>query len=244
MHHKLEYRAVWREARGLYSAHSEAITAIAGFFIFMSAWISAYFLPPLALADMDDMAGSIRQISSYFESNWYILVPNMLVTMFGSLILYVLLSGHELDKVGDALARAAVLFIPYLAASIIAGWATFAGFLMFLVPGLYLTGRLAILPAVIAQYPELGVMGAIRQAWQASRGNAWAILILVLWVAIAVRAISGIIMSIVISVTTGIAGKGGVPIVEAGVTGIFATIEAITVVLLTVAIHRQLTVRQ
>jgi len=243
MQHKLEYRAVWREARGLYSAHSEAITAIAGFFIFMSAWISAYILPPLVLADMDDMAGSIRQISSYFESNWYILMPNMLVTTFGGLILYVLLAGRGLVNVGDALSGATVVFLPYLAASIIVGWVTFAGFLMFLVPGLYLMGRLALLPVVLTHEPKWGAMGAIRQAWQTSSGNGWGILIIVLFVALAVRALSGIVMSIVAGITMGVAGEGGIPVIEAAVTAVFATLEAVAYVLLMVAIHRQLTPR-
>lgn len=244
MQHKLEYRSVWREARGLFAAHSEAIVAIAGFFIFMSSWISAYLLPPLVLANLDDMSGSIRQISSYFEGNWHILLPNMLVTMFGSLILYVLLAGQGVNKVGDALSGAAILFLPYLAASIIVGWATIAGFLMFLVPGLYLTGRLALLPAVMTAHPKLGIAGAVRETWHTSKGVAWAILILILFVALAVRILSGIIMSIVVGITTGIAGVGGVPIVEAAATGILATIEAVTVVLMLVAVHRQLTPQQ
>lgn len=244
MQHKLEYGAIWREARGIFAAHSEAIVAVSGFFIFMSAWISAYILPPLMLADMNDMQGSVRQISGYFESNWYILVPNMLVTMFGGLILYVLFAGQGLNKVGDALSGAAIIFLPYLAASIIVGWATFAGFLMFIVPGLYLTGRLALLPAVMTQNPELGVMGAIRQTWQTSRRAAWFILIVMLFVALAVRLLSGVAMAIVATITSAVAGDGGVPVIEAAVTAAFATLEVVSYVILMVAIHRQLSVRE
>lgn len=243
MQHKLDYRAVWREARTLFSAHSEATIAIAGFFIFMPAWITAYILPPLVFADLNDMAGSIRQISSYFENAWHILVPNMLVTMFGGLILYVLLAGRGISKVGDALTAAVVLFLPYLAASIIIGWMTFAGLLMFLLPGLYLMGRLALLPVVLAQAPELGAMGAIRQSWQTSRGNAWSILILIMFVALAVRVLSGIAMAIVVAITIGVAGDGGIPVIEAAITAIFAVLEAVSYVLLMVAIHRQLAPR-
>ena len=243
MQPKLDYRAVWRGARVLFSAHSEAIVAIAGFFIFMPAWVTAYVLPPLVFADLDDMAGSIRQISGYFENAWHILVPNMLITMFGAFILYVLLAGRGISKVGDALSAAVVLFLPYLAASIIVGWATFAGFLMFLVPGLYLMGRLALLPVVLAQAPELGAMGAIRQSWRTSRGNAWSILIVIMFVALAVRVLSGMVMAIVVGITMGVAGDGGIPVIEAAITAIFAAVEAVAYVLLMVAIHRQLAIR-
>jgi len=243
MQHKLNYSAVWRETRALFAAHLEAIIAIAGFFIFMAAWVTAYILPPLIFADLNDMAGSIRQISGYFANVWHILVPNMLVTMFGSLILYALFAGRGIAKVGDALSAAAALFLPYLAASIIVGWATFAGFLMFLIPGLYLMGRLALLPAVLTHEPELGVMGAIRKAWQTSKGNVWSILIVIMFVALALRVLSGIAIAIVAAVMIGVAGEGGVPVIEAAVTAIFAAIEAVAYVLVTVAIHRQLAPR-
>jgi len=190
------------------------------------------------------MAGSIQQISGYFENNWYILLPNMLVTMFGSFILYILLAGRGIVTVGDALSTALVLFLPYLSASIIVGWASFAGFLLFLVPGLYLTGRLALLPAVLAHEPELGAMGAIRQAWHTSKGHAWSILVVLMFVALGVRVLSGIVMAIVAAIAIAVAGEGGVPVINAVVTAIFAAIEAVAYVLLTVAIHRQLASRE
>ena len=52
----------------------------------------------------------------------------MLVTTYGSISLYVLMSGRQLEKVGDALKIAAALFVPYLVASLLVGWATLAGF--------------------------------------------------------------------------------------------------------------------
>ena len=43
---------------------NKAIIAIAGFFIFMSAWISAYILPPLVLAVSDCRAACERIVES------------------------------------------------------------------------------------------------------------------------------------------------------------------------------------
>lgn len=181
---KLDYRAVWMDARALLAVHKEAIAAIAGFFIFMSAWISAFLMPPLIVENLDDRNQAILEISRYFEANWRVLVPTMLVTIYGSLSLYVLMSGRSLEKVGDALKIAAALFFPYLLASLLVGWATLAGFLMLIIPGLYLSGRFAILPAVITQDVGGGVRSSVIRSWRVTHNCGWSILFLMLFVAV------------------------------------------------------------
>jgi hypothetical protein len=240
MQKKLDYRAVAKDARASFAAHREAIVAIAGFFIFMSNWIAGYLAPPLVVDSFDDTAKVIAAFSSYFEANWPVLLPAMLVTMYGSLALYVLISGRKLGKVGDALIIAAALFLPYLTATILTGWATFAGFLLFIIPGLYLTGRFAVLPAVIAQEPALGIIDAVRQTWATTRTCGWAIVILTLFIAIAIRLVSGIAGDAVAGICEAIAGEGGVPIVQAAVSAFFAAVEAVIYVIAATAVNRQL----
>lgn len=237
---KLDYRAVWIDARGLLAAHREAIFPIAGFFIFMAAWISAYLVPPLMIANVDDTNQAVTEISRYFDSNWRVLLPTMLVTMYGSLVLYILMSGRSLSKVGDALALAVPILIPYLLASLIVGWATLAGFMLFIIPGLYLWGRFAILPAVITREAGLGIAGSIRRTWQISSKCGWAILFLMLFVAVAVRLLGGLADAAIVTICQALAGQGGVPIVESGVKGLFAAAEAVLVVVVLVAVNRQL----
>ncbi|MFN3618697.1 hypothetical protein [Sphingorhabdus sp.] len=237
---KLDYRAVWSDARGLLAAHKEAIFPIAGFFIFMAAWISAFLVPPLLIDNIDDTNQVITEISRYFESNWRVLLPTMLVTIYGSLTLYVLMSGRPLSKVGDAFALSAAIFVPYLLASLIVGWATLAGFMLFIIPGLYVSGRFAILPAVISREAGLGISGSIKRTWQISTECGWAILFLMLFVAVALRILAGIANAAVVAVCQAIAGEGGVPIVESGVKGLFAAVEAVSFVLMLVAVNRQL----
>lgn len=237
---KLDYRSIGADARGLLKAHSEPIIAIAGFFIFMVNWVSANLLPEIAVGEIGDIAATITVLRDFFEANWQVLLPTMLTTMYGGLAVYVLLVGPKVAKVGDALAGALALFIPYVLASVLVGWATFAGFLALLLPGLYLTGRLAVLPAVIAGEPGLGIAGSIRRSWEISRDCGWAILIVMLFVALMVRLASGIVMSIVNAASKAIAGEGGVPLLETGVAAAFVSIEAVVFVLLIVAIYRQL----
>ena len=240
MQKKLDYRAVAKDARASFAAHREAIIAIAGFFIFMSNWIAGFLAPPLILESFDDTTKVVAAFSSYFEANWPVLLPAMLVTMYGSLALYVLISGRKLARVGDALVIAAALFPTYLTATIVTGWATFAGFLLFIIPGLYLTGRFAVLPAVIAQEPALGTIDAVKQTWETTRKCGWAIVILTLFIAVAIRLVSGIVGDAVAGICQAIAGEGGIPIVQAAVSAFFAAVEAVIYVIAATAVNRQL----
>jgi hypothetical protein len=237
---KLDYRAVWTDARALLAAHKEAIAAIAGFFIFMSAWISAFLVPPLIFENLGNSNQAVVEISRYFEANWRVLVPTMLVTIYGSLSLYVLMSGRRLEKVGDALGIAAALFLPYLLASLLVGWATLAGFFLLIIPGLYLSGRFAILPAVVTQDAGDGINKSIIRTWRVTSNCGWAILFLMLFVAVIVRIFAGVADAAIVAICQSIAGEDGVPIVESAVKALFVALEAVAFILMLVAVNRQL----
>jgi hypothetical protein len=237
---KLDYRAVWTDARALLAAHKEPIAAIAGFFIFMSAWVSAFLLPPLIVENLDDTNQAVQEISRYFEANWRILVPTMLVTIYGTLSLYVLMSGRPLSKVGDALGIAAALFVPYLLASLIVGWATLAGFFMLILPGLYLSGRFAILPAVVTEQAGGGINRSVIRTWRVTSQCGWAILFLMLFVAVILRFFGGVADAAIVAICQSIAGEEGVPMVESAVKAVFVTLEAVAFILTLVAVNRQL----
>lgn len=237
---KLDYRLVGADARRLLKTNSEPIIAIASFFIFMVNWLSANLLPDVALGDAANIASTITALREFYEANWQILLPTMLTTMYGSLAVYILLVGPKVARVGDALTGALALFLPYVLASVLAGWATFAGFLLLLLPGLYLTGRLALLPAVIAGEPGLGIAGSLRRSWEITRECGWAVLILMLFVALIIRVVSGVVGSLIALIARSLAGEGGVPLLETGFAAAFVSVEAVVFVILIVAIYRQL----
>jgi hypothetical protein len=237
---KLDYRAVWTDARALLAAHKEAIFAIAGLFIFMSAWISAFLVPPLIVDNLNDTNQALLEISRYFETNWRVLVPTMLVTIYGSLSLYVLMSGRRLEKVGDALGIAALLFFPYLLASLLVGWATLAGFFLLIIPGPYLFGRFAILPAVFTQDVGDGITKSVIRTWRVTSNCGWAILFLMLFVAVILRIFADVADTVIVAICQSIAGEPGIPIVESAVKALFVAVEAVAFILMLVAVNRQL----
>ena len=197
-------------------------------------------MPPLMVENLDNRNQAMLEISGYFEANWRVLVPTMLVTIYGSLSLYVLMSGRRLEKVGDALGIAAALFFPYLLASLLVGWATLAGFLMLIIPGLYISGRFAILPAVIAQDAKSGVSASVIRTWRVTRNCGWSILFLMLFVAVILRIFAGVADAAIVAICQSIAGEEGVPIVESAVKALFVTLEAVAFTLMLIAVNRQL----
>jgi hypothetical protein len=206
----------------------------------MSAWISAFLVPPLIFENLGNSNQAVVEISRYFEANWRVLVPTMLVTIYGSLSLYVLMSGRRLEKVGDALGIAAALFLPYLLASLLVGWATLAGFFLLIIPGLYLSGRFAILPAVVTQGAGDGINKSIIRTWRVTSNCGWAILFLMLFVAVIVRIFAGVADAAIVAICQSIAGEDGIPIVESAVKALFVALEAVAFILMLVAVNRQL----
>ena len=64
---KLDYRTVWSDARNMFAAGKDAIVAIAGFFIFLTAWISGFLVPPLMIDTLENADTAVATLSSYFE---------------------------------------------------------------------------------------------------------------------------------------------------------------------------------
>jgi hypothetical protein len=64
--------------------------------------------------------------------------------------------------------------------------------------------------------------------------------ILTLFIAIAIRLVSGIVGDAVAGICQALAGEGGVPIVQAAVSAFFAAVEAVISVIAVTAVNRQL----
>lgn len=237
---RLDYNAAWTETMASLRGHREAIVAIAGFFILLVSWAFAFLSPQPNLAGPETISGMTDVLRDYFVSNWMYIIPMMLVTTYGGLVIYVLLTRQDLSRVGDALTGALSIFVPYLVASILLGWLTLLGFAAFLIPGLYLSGRFAILPAVIATNPNLGITGSIKETWLLTENVGWATIFLLMLVGFMTWLISLVANLVIGLLCILLGGKGGVPIVETGFQALFSTAQAIIFVALIVSVYRQL----
>jgi len=237
---KLDYTAAWTDAMALLRAHREAVIAIAGFFLFAVGWASAFLVPEPGLKGTETLPEMGEILRAHFAANWMVIIPSTLVGAYGGFVIYVLLSLPNLEKVGDALTEALKRFLPYFVASLLTGWMTFLGLMALLIPGLYLLARFVVLPATMANQPQLGMIASIKTSWAITARVGWATFFLLSVVAVVTWLVTVVANLVVGLICVLLAGPEGVPLVETGVAALLSTAQGLIFIALIVAIYRQL----
>ncbi|WP_395614124.1 hypothetical protein [Allosphingosinicella sp.] len=198
---KFTQNAVWADTLRLTRTHWAALIAIAGVFNFLPTLLVNHFYPmPDPPADAD-VQTYVQLILDYYRQNALPVVLQSFVVMIGSAAMLRLAFARG-GTVGGALLYAIVLLPAFSILILLTNLAVGFGFMLLIVPGLYLWGRL--LPAAPAMVAEewRNPIEALKRGWGLSAGHAWSIVGLYLLVAIA----AGILM-LAISLVTGIAFK-------------------------------------
>lgn len=178
----LSYSAVWADTVALLRRHASLVATVAGVFLFLPGLLVAYFLPqPEGAASVERL---IAAWSDYMGANWPWLLLNSLAGMVGSIAILLLLFARDIS-VGGAIAAAFVLLPAYFVASFLGNLGIALGFMLLILPGLYMIGRLGPLNAVIVAETHRNPIAAIRRCWALTRGQGWAIAGLILLIAIA-----------------------------------------------------------
>jgi hypothetical protein len=185
---KLSYSAVWADTAALLRSHVSLIATVAGVFLFLPGLLVAYFLPQPEVASADRL---IQAWSDYMSANWPMLLLNSLVGMTGAIAILLLIFARDIS-VGGAIAAAVVLLPSYFVASFLSSAAIGLGTLLLIVPGLYLLGRLGPLNAVVVAEAHRNPIAALRRCWALTAGHGWAILGLILIVAVAAAIVVGV----------------------------------------------------
>lgn len=236
---RLDFTAVWNDTTSLLNQHKEAAAAIAGVFIFLPAWLIAYFIGPPNLDNISDPTQILVIMQDYYASNFLALMSSSLVTVFGSVAYYIILVRENIATVGGALKASLGIFLIYLVANIITGAATGFGFMLFAIPGMYLMGRFSTLAGVLAAEPQRGIIGSISRAWALTNNVGWMAFLIIIIVAI----IGGIIVFIVGQIFTLLLGFIGGTTATLLTTGVGALLNAgLSIVMgtLGIAIYRHL----
>jgi hypothetical protein len=202
---KFSYSAVWAEVTALLRSHASLIATIAGVFIFLPDLLAAYFLP-----QPEPQAGTFAELgrlwTEYAALNWPWLLLVRLANMIGQIAILLLIFSRGIS-VGGAIAAAFALLLSYFAAALIANFAIALGILLFIVPGLYLLGRFGPLVAVLVAEARRNPIDALRRCWDLTRGHGWAILGLILIIAIAAAIVVGVAATLLGIVFVLVAGQ-------------------------------------
>ncbi len=178
---KFSYSAVWADVTALLRTHLSLLATVAGVFLFLPGLLVAYFLPQPVTEDLSRL---VELWIEYANSNWHWLLLNSLVGMIGAIAILLLILARDIS-VGGAIGAALALLPFYFLASLLSSIAIGIGVLLLIVPGLYLFGRLGPLNATVVAENHRNPIAAIRRCFELTKGHGWAVLGLILIIAIA-----------------------------------------------------------
>lgn len=234
---KLSYSAVWKDTVELLQANAAAVVALAGVFIFLPALLMAYLLPYPEPADPKLI---FTLWAEYLNANWHWFIITSIVGMVGAIAIFLLFLDPKRSTVGGTIATAVTILPFYFLASLVSGFMVGIGFILLIVPGLYLLGRLcAVTPVVVAE-GQRNPIAAVSRSFELTQGNGWALFGLIILVALTASIIAGVVSTMLGIIFLLVAGQD----VGTLLTKIVQTLgNAATVTLmyaLTAAIYRQL----
>lgn len=236
----LDYSLAWNDAKALLRGQRDGVIAIAGALWFFPAWLSGFLTRDVEAAPAQNLAELLASVQRMLTENWYITLPTMLIGLWGTVALYALLTRQDLAKVGDALRLGLALLPVYFLAQLMSGWAIMLGMILFILPGLYMIGRLLPVGAVIVAEPARGVLGGLRHGWSLTQGQGWRVTLFFLVIMI-VAAIAYFVASLFIELPVTLAvGRGGVPLLSAAVEAAGSTVINLLSLGVSVAVYRQL----
>lgn len=194
---KLSYDAIWQDMLAMFKAHADIIWVVAGAFLFLPTLAQAIYLPPPPVKGFDQSA--MQEMALYYETNIIPLLSLRLVTLLGSGTLLALFLHPSQPTVGTAIGAAARMLPTLFFVSLIEQLMMLGGFLLFILPGLYIVARTVISDAAVMAEDIGNPLRGIGRSFELTRGLGWqmfgliAILTVVSWIATtALTAIIGI----------------------------------------------------
>lgn len=156
----------WRRDR-------ETILAIAGPFLFlpMLAWLLLVPEPVVPAGASVEVIRSIQLQWGVEHLHW--LAARIGFELFATVAILSLYLARDHRTVGGALRRA-LTTLPMFLIAVMASWGLVTlGVLAFVVPGMYVYGRVALTGPVMVAEPGVGVFAAVQRSIELTRGNGW-----------------------------------------------------------------------
>jgi hypothetical protein len=174
---KFSYSEVWADTVRLLRANASLLAAVAGVFLFLPSLILGYVAPQPSPEPGSDVLAAMAE---HFSENWLIILVVSTIGFIGNLVILLLVLDVGRHTVGGAI-RASFGFLPvYFAVSLLAIMMIAAGTVLFILPGLYLMGRLAVIGPIVVAEPQRGAIETLKRSFERSKGRGWAIAGLIL----------------------------------------------------------------
>jgi hypothetical protein len=234
------YDRVWADVVAMIRANGALLATLAGVFMFLPSlalWMYAPMPTPPSGGESNE---GLRFLLDYYRGNWPLLLLVNIVGTFGQVAILTLLLDRDRPTVEEALGASARLLPIYFVMTIITNFAVVIGFFLFLVPGIYVLGRLTLAGPVMVGDGVANPVDAIRRSWTYSKGLGWRIAGLVMligivaWIALsAVSSVLGVAAGLLLPEESGAVAKAFADALSGGALGLLIAV-------LSAAIFRQL----
>jgi hypothetical protein len=171
---------ILRDAWEMAKRDRQLLLAVAGVFLFLPNLVQTLFVaPPPPFPDFSDqtaVAAWVQQVTLWSQSYELIVIGAALVALFGTLALFLLYADRSRPTVSGALGKALSLLPYYLLLALSTTIPVGLGYLLLILPGLYLKGRLLpVYPVFVAERP-IGIVGAWQRSFALTRGAGFVLM--------------------------------------------------------------------
>jgi len=235
---KFSYDAAWQDLSQLARAHADILLVITGVFLFLPMFAQALFITPPQVTQFD--AAAMQVFLGYFRENFIPLFGVRLVTLIGAGVLLAVLLAPDQPTVGSAISRAGRLLPTLFLADILMQLMMVGGFIALIIPGLYLTARMAVTPAAIMSEQISNPVRAMGRSFALTQGLGWRIFGLLAIVTILVWIASAAFVAVVGIITQLLLPDEATKIASDLLSAAASTALTLAVTLLSAAIYRQI----
>ena len=235
---KISYDAVWADLVSMARTNASVLSVLAGVFLLLPNFAQLLFAPPPEFEHFD--LNAVKAMNDYIRENIVVLILCNLPVWLGSAAILALLLDPRRLTVGEALTGSLALLISVILLNWITQFAIYGGFVLLILPGIYLVGRLAAAaPAQMAERLRNPIT-ALKRSLELTRGNGWRIAGLVLLIAVVATIFTAAINFVLGIVVTLLVPASALPASAALLRSVLGAATALLILLLGAAIYRQL----
>ena len=161
----------------------------------ISALLSVAFLSQFSAFSLTTGGITSAMIQSILSLIGAALVALIIVILIDVFIRGSLISAANMGKaadIGKAAGQAVNRYLSFLFTLIVVAIAVGIGYVLFIIPGIYLMVKLSLAP-VEAVVGRKGVVDSLSASWHATDGNFWSILVAIILMLVVVLVISGVL---------------------------------------------------
>ncbi|QSB44801.1 hypothetical protein EB810_00735 [Altererythrobacter sp. FM1] len=262
---KFDMSKAWEDATRLISANRDVMLVVAGVFFFLPYFAFALLMGnrmtevEASMASNGDPEAAMQAMTALYGSIWWVIILVTIVQGIGMLGLLALLTDRRRPTVGEALAIGAKLFVPYLVAQLLVG---FAMGLLMIVPiaigaagsvaaavivglalvvlAIYVFVKFVMVAPVIAIERVSNPIAALRRSWRLTKGNSLRIFLFLMLLMLAI-AVVGSVIGLIVGLILAIGGPEVATIGQAIISGLMNSVWITLLLAVLAAIHHQLT---